>query len=1112
VTLHEPGFRLQRLEVLNWGTFDARVWAFTPCGGTSLLTGDIGSGKSTLVDAITTLLLPAHRVAYNKAAGAAVRERDLRSYVLGHYKSERNETTGTTRPVALRPDGRHHSVLLAVFAEASSATTVTVAQVFWTRGGPGGQPERFFAVADRDLAVAEDFTGFGGEITSLRKRLRGDGVRLYERFAEYGRDSRRCLGIDSEQAMELFHQTVSMKAVTDLNDFVRTHMLEPSDAAAAIENLIAHFDDLTRAHDAVVRARAQIEQLTPLLAECDSHEDLVKQSATLVGERSGLSAFAARSRHSLLTALLAKNAAETQRALEDRAAEAETLGRLDDRRRGLDLERAGLGGTTLAELEQRLASAAKERDRRRGRAERFGELAATVGAPVAASREQHGSVLDHARGVAEKLDTAIETLAAELDAAKLDKARWDADAVEVNAELRSLVERPSNIPRRSLELRERMCAATGIGLAELPFVGELIQVRSDARDWEGAAERVLHGFALSILVSDERYAEVSDWIDGNHLGQRLVYYRVPLVLAPRGGRSGDGATRLVDLLDVKDDGRFAAWLGRELESRADHLCAPSMTDFRRARKAVTPAGQVKSNERHEKNDERAIGDRRWYVLGWNNQAKAQVLQQHAVQLQQTLTAAAERVRRLTAQQDSQLHLRSSATRLLEQFDDYSEIDWQSVVTQIARDEQAKAEIEQSSRDLARVAEELADVERRLQAQQDEVSACDRLLGDLRSRELGWRQQLADVQRRLDDLAGSTADEEVEGRLADRQPTDGFVDPADVDRWEQTTAADLTTQIDRLRDRAARVAGRAKDLMHAFRQAYPTETTEMDASVEAAGGYRELAERLRVDDLPRFENEFKTYLNTNTIREVAGFQSGLYRQVDLIRERVARINGSLTAIDYNPGRFIRLEAQETPNLEIRDFKSELRACTDDVLGGGDEEQYSEVKFLQVQHIIERLRGRPGHTEADRAWTGRVTDVRNWFVFTASERWRDDEREHESYADSGGKSGGQKEKLAYTILAASLAYQFRLGDDNPRTFRFVVIDEAFGRGSDESTRYALDLFSRLGMQLLIVTPLQKIHIIEPYVSAVGFVDNLTGNASRLQTLTVQEVQERRLVGGR
>ena len=52
------------------------------------------------------------------------------------------------------------------------------------------------------------------------------------------------------------------------------------------------------------------------------------------------------------------------------------------------------------------------------------------------------------------------------------------------------------------------------------------------------------------------------------------------------------------------------------------------------------------------------------------------------------------------------------------------------------------------------------------------------------------------------------------------------------------------------------------------------------------------------------------------------------------------------------------------------------------------------------------------------------MRNWFIFSASERWREDNTEHEHYADSGGKSGGQKEKLAYTILAASLAYQFKL----------------------------------------------------------------------------------------
>ena len=53
----------------------------------------------------------------------------------------------------------------------------------------------------------------------------------------------------------------------------------------------------------------------------------------------------------------------------------------------------------------------------------------------------------------------------------------------------------------------------------------------------------------------------------------------------------------------------------------------------------------------------------------------------------------------------------------------------------------------------------------------------------------------------------------------------------------------------------------------------------------------------------------------------------------------------------------------------------------------------------------------------------------------------------------------------------------------------------------------MFRRLSLQLLIVTPLQKIHVIEPYVSAVGFVDNPQSNNSRLQTLTIEEYRARR-----
>jgi len=90
---------------------------------------------------------------------------------------------------------------------------------------------------------------------------------------------------------------------------------------------------------------------------------------------------------------------------------------------------------------------------------------------------------------------------------------------------------------------------------------------------------------------------------------------------------------------------------------------------------------------------------------------------------------------------------------------------------------------------------------------------------------------------------------------------------------------------------------------------------------------------------------------------------------------------------------------------------------------------------------------------------------------------------------------------------LAYKFGLEWSQPksRSFRFVVIDEAFGRGSDESTRYGLELFSKLNLQLLIVTPLQKINIIENYIRYVHFVSNENGSNSLIKDLTIQEYRE-------
>jgi uncharacterized protein YPO0396 len=1106
------GFRLDRLELFNWGTFGGRVWSLSLGGENTLVTGDIGSGKSTIVDAVTTLLVPAQRISYNKAAGAETRERSLRSYVLGYHKTERNEVTGATRPVALR-DGSDYSVILGVFRNDGYNATVSLAQVFWLRGpDTTGQPDRFYVTADRQLSVTGDFKDFGADITALRKRLRtADGVRVHDAFPDYGTDFRRRLGIESEQAMELFHQTVSMKSVGNLTDFVREHMLEPFDPAKAVSDIVSHFEDLTKAHEAVQRAEAQLAALTPLLEDCDRHDGLRSEIAELDAHRAALKYYYASLKAGLSEADLDQIMTE-QAVLEAARMKVEAeLTNLRLRDTSLQVELAGHGGNRLAEIKRQIEDCEAARKARMEKAKRFGELLATAGLDPVETPE-HFAVR---RGQISRAQAATSQALADRQNALTDAgvraSSLNGEAEEINAELLSLRQRKTSIPKRQLELRSWLCGELQITADSLPFAGELIAVREEEPDWEGAAERLLHSFALSVLVPDAHYAAVSDWIDANHLKDRVVYYRVPESSGTRQAPARYGPAALAARLVVKDT-PFAEWLEHEIGRRADHECVETMAEFRRMPKAITKTGQIKGGGgRHEKDDRFRIDDRSRYVLGWSNQRKLDALLSRAAGLAALIAAVkAERERQQRAH--SEAVRRGQVLAGLEETRDFADLDWQMMVNRVQQLKAEQLELEQASAELARVNRELEKVKEGIGGADERLRDIDGQIGGLRERMRDAEVVKRDARAILAEAACATfsprfgAVTELLAQAGQPKPTRASA----CDRAEAAAGSVITALAEKRGERLSRLSNRIVAAMGAFRRQYPVETSELDDSTDSAAGYRELYQRLTADDLPRFRRQFKAYLNQNTIRDIAGFQSQLNKQAELIRARIATINSSLVGVDYNPGRYIRLEPLLSPHVDIRDFRADLRACTDGAVSGADNDQYSEQKFIQVSRIIERFRGRREMTEADRKWTRFVTDVRNWYTFAASERHREDDTEYEHYADSGGKSGGQKEKLAYTVLAASLAYQFKLewGATKSRTFRFAVIDEAFGRGSDESTRFALELFGRLGLQLLIVTPLQKIPVIEPHVSAVGFVDNPHGNNSRLQTLTIEEYRERRL----
>ena len=162
-----------------------------------LLTGDVGSGKSTLVDALTCLIVPHHKITFNKAAGAENKERTLASYIKGEFKNTKNDDgESREKAVSLRYNSSSDttfSVIVANFTNQGYESTVALAQVFWIENS---KVEKLLIIREKlPLSIKEQFANIG-DVRELRKRLKGlSYVELFDdNFSKYSLRFRQLLG------------------------------------------------------------------------------------------------------------------------------------------------------------------------------------------------------------------------------------------------------------------------------------------------------------------------------------------------------------------------------------------------------------------------------------------------------------------------------------------------------------------------------------------------------------------------------------------------------------------------------------------------------------------------------------------------------------------------------------------------------------------------------------------------------------------------------------------------------------------------------------------------------------------------------------------------------
>jgi len=499
-------------------------------------------------------------------------------------------------------------------------------------------------------------------------------------------------------------------------------------------------------------------------------------------------------------------------------------------------------------------------------------------------------------------------------------------------------------------------------------------------------------------------------------------------------------------LQIKTDSPFRNWLSEKIINNYSYICTDTRSEFYRAKRAITINGQIKhGGARHEKDDRYRLGDRTRYVLGWENEAKIHLLEAELNQLQDAFSQLADEDKQLQSQQQM-LEDREKGYNQILFFELFEDLDTETVSQQLMQTrhdlDSLQAQAEQSQ--LAQLRTQLANTEQN-------IRDTDRAKGELNQQIGRLRGNLEAQSARLQRVAQVLADVDIEAmtellKQIHTELVEIFgAEPSleNSEKAERKLRAHYNTQLKGQNDRLRRMESEATGLMQEFKDAYRVETQDVDASLEqsAIQWYEEKYEQIQHHDLPHYKADFEELVRKKVTDSITSFRSGMMNQVHEYRKRIDQLNESLKQIPYTSETYIQLTYQDTADQQIRSFNTDLNNCFPNVNVHGDEA--NKQAYLNVRDLIDRL-------DNETYWATKVTDVRNWLDFAADERRQSDDSQQERYEGASGKSGGQKAKLAYTIMASAIAYQygiFATRRDPSKTFRFVVVNEVFSK-SDES----------------------------------------------------------------
>lgn len=1079
---------LTRLRLINWHYFRDQIIVFK---GSTLLTGDSGSGKSTILDAIQYVLVGDARLVKFNSAAHDRSDRTLRTYLRCKVGENEDSNEGNY----LRDGDFTSYVVLEFWDSRTSQSFLIGVGIDSYSTGEQGDPCFFKieAASLDDLNLVEDRIVLN--VNEFRRRVRSSpNATLYATIERYQRDLLHKLGFLSNHFFRVLVKAIGFRPISDMRKFVYNYLLDedPVNVQVMRENLQQYNQFLVILNQTKEKI-SRLERIEECYREKELWirrilvQDYIIRKAHLESHRERLTAI---EREILSLEAAAAAAARSKTELESVKERAQQ--RLEDLAKEL-YSNAALQAVEKLErqLEATRAQVVSQQQAREVLMRAVHEESVLLPQVIAGLskiqfEDADAAIVQHAAKTLQAAAEDLKALSSEWPERALNKDMLDSlsqailecrqaveyarrvreqrlrqvasEGAELLRQLDALSRNQRTYPPAVTRLRDLIASrVTAGGKPVQPRVlCELLEIPDPK--WQDAVEGYLNTQRFDLIVPvgafDQSLAiyERTRREHGIH-GVGLVDGERLLREAPR--REPNSLAEEVRTSDPIALAYINRLLGNVIKCRNEQ-------ELKRYRVSITPTCMTYRNGvarriNPEVYETPFIGSRA--IAKQIEQARTRIfkLNEEEARLRSELQAAETSLKGLSDRQHHYarlLELQDIALRLAETMKQEHELEAQIVAVDLTEAERLKVEMSLLRQEINRLDGEIqaaagAEVQAKTQIA-ERTRLKDQITADVQNATLAlklYAEQnpgvVEEASKRYEDEARSKTPQQIAANFEANRA------------GNETRVNNLKEELFKLRAEYNREFQFGGDEVAADNTAYSTELT-----------------KLRESELPRYEELIKRTRDAAEQEFKDHFVSKLKEKIDKAREQFAQLNRKLRDIEFG---------QERYQFEIRprsDLKRYYDMITDDLLLEGGQSLFSELFQSKHGQAIADFFDRLLNTDEanQQKEIERLVDYRSYLDFDIKVISKDEVTRFSSVATQ--RSGGESQTPYYVAIVASFLQLYR-GSNREDSIQLMMFDEAFDKMDGDRIEKTLTFIRALNLQLIAAAPPERIEWIAPFM---------------------------------